>query len=92
MRLHKGALFYREELGTAEILVGAVVVPKALTKQIISAVHDSREYFHPGRLATEQIICQQASWTNMKADWHPQAHPELCGLQEGEDHQAHARW
>jgi len=36
MRLHKGALFYREELGTAEILVGAVVVPKALTKQIIS--------------------------------------------------------
>ena len=68
MRLHKGALFYREELGTAEILVDAVVVPKALTKQIMSAVHDSHQYFHPGRLATEQIICQQAFWIDMKAD------------------------
>ena len=59
-----------------------------MTKKIMSTVHDSREYFHPGRLTTEQIVCQQAFWIDMKAD----VHPELRGLQEVEDCQAYTRW
>jgi hypothetical protein len=60
MRLHKGALFYREELGTAEILVGAVVVPKALTKQIISpsdaaAVVGRTQFFQLHKLTHTEV-------------------------------------
>ena len=68
MHMHKELVFYREEIGSGEVLTDAVLVPQTLQQQVIASVHESAYYGHPGEKATLKLLRDQAFWKNMSRD------------------------
>ena len=66
--LNRGVIFYRDLLGDNEILTDAVLVPEALRKQVLYALHDSPYSGHAGIRGTLQAVRERAYWPRLVRD------------------------
>jgi transposase InsO family protein len=61
-RIYKKTIFYRETLGSGEVLTDVVVLPDSLKPAVLRALHDGPYAGHPGPTATVQSVRQQCYW------------------------------